>query len=216
VNRLFARLILAVAGLALLAAPGVGTDRGAAQTETGAICVATFADANGSGQRDPDDGTLAGVNVNLSTDGAIIATHVTTGDPAGHCFESLLPGIYTVSFTDSPTYRATTSTEGTFALDGGQRLTINDFGAVSIPPDALRAEVAAQIAAAEPAEEPLDNSVRLLLSTVGSMVVMIFLIGVGAIIFGLADSRRQRSAKRPAQSLPPTPTQIRPPEPRTE
>ena len=215
-NRLFARLILAAAGLALVAAPGIGTSLSSAQTETGAICVATFSDANGNGLQDADEGTLAGVNVNLSTDGAIIATHVTTGDAPEHCFESLLPGIYTVTFTDSPTYRATTSTEGTFALDGGQRLTINPFGAVSIPPDALRAEVAAQIAAAEPDEEPLDESVRLLLSTVGSMVVMNFLIGVGAIIFGLSDSRRARAAKRCDAPLPPAPTQIRPPEPRTD
>lgn len=215
-NRLFARLILAAAGLALVAAPGIGTGFSSAQTETGAICVATFSDANGNGLQDADEGTLAGVNVNLSTDGAIIATHVTTGDAPEHCFESLLPGIYTVTFTDSPTYRATTSTEGTFALDGLQRLTINPFGAVSIPPDALRAEVAAQIAAAEPDEEPLDESVRLLLSTVGSMVVMIFLIGVGAIIFGLSDSRRARAAKRFGAPLPPAPTQIRPPEPRTD
>ncbi len=215
-NRLFARLILAAAGLALVGAPGIGTGLSSAQTETGAICVATFSDANGNGLQDADEGTLAGVNVNLSTDGAIIATHVTTGDAPEHCFESLLPGIYTVTFTDSPTYRATTSTEGTFALDGLQRLTINPFGAVSIPPDALRAEVAAQIAAAEPDEEPLDESVRLLLSSVGSMVVMIFLIGVGAIIFGLSDSRRARAAKRFGAPLPPAPTQIRPPEPRTD
>ncbi|NLF77711.1 MAG: hypothetical protein GX573_18620, partial [Chloroflexi bacterium] len=56
----------------------------------------------------------------------------------------------------------------------------------------------------------------LLLSTVGSMVVMIFLIGVGAIIFGLSDSRRARAAKRFGAPLPPAPTQIRPPEPRTD
>lgn len=209
-NQLFARLSLAAAGLALLAAFGAGVY---AQAETGAICVAAFADSNGNGLRDPDEGALVGVNVNLSTDGAIIATHVTTADAPQYCFESLLPGIYTVTFTDSPTYRATTSNEGTFALDGGQRLTINDFGAAPIPPDALRAEVAAQIAAAEPDEEPLDTSVRLLLSTVGSMVVMIFLIGVGAIIFGLSDSRRKRPSNWPA---PPPPTQIRPPESRAD
>ena len=95
-----------------------------AQTETGAICVSTFADTNGNGIRDPGEGLLPGVNVNLSTGGVIIATHIITPDETQYCFESLLTGIYTVTFTDSPMYRTTTANEGTFALDSGQRLIV--------------------------------------------------------------------------------------------
>jgi hypothetical protein len=193
---------------ALIVLPG----RAAAQQQTGALCVATFADSNGNGIREEGETALPGVNVNLSTAGVIILTHITAEGENQHCFENLLPGYYTITFTDSPTYRPTTSNEGTFELAGGQRLTINDFGAVPIPLSNLRAEVAAQVAAARSEDEPLDTSVRLLLATVGSMVVMIFMIGVGAVIMGL--QRGGRDGKRPRQQgtlPPPPPTQIAPP-----
>jgi hypothetical protein len=187
---------------ALIVLPG----RAAAQQQTGALCVATFADSNGNGIREEGETALAGVNVNLSTAGVIILTHITAEGENQHCFENLLPGYYTITFTDSPTYRPTTSNEGTFELAGGQRLTINDFGAVPIPLSNLRAEVAAQIAAASSEDEPLDTSVRLLLATVGSMVVMIFMIGVGAVIMGLQRGRKTRGPAGKAATPAPTNT----------
>ena len=183
----------------------------AAAQQTGALCVATYADSNGNGIREEGESVLAGVNVNLSTAGVIILTHITAEGEDQHCFENLLPGYYTITFTDSPTYRPTTSNEGTFELAGGQTLTINDFGAVPIPLSNLRAEVAAQIAAASSEDEPLDTPVRLLLATVGSMVVMIFMIGVGAVIMGLQSGGRDGKRARQPETLPPPPTQITPP-----
>jgi hypothetical protein len=168
----------------------------AAQTDTGALCISTFADTNGNGMHDQDETPLPGVNINLATNGMIIATHVTEDGEQSFCFENLEPGIYTLTFTDSPTYRTTTSNEGTFALDAGQRLTISEFGAVPVPLDNLRAEVAAQVAASQSGDEPLDTSLRLLISTVGSMMVMLFMIGVGAVILGTISGRR-RSLARP-------------------
>jgi hypothetical protein len=150
-----------------------------AQTETGAICVATFADANGNGIRDPGEELLPGVNVNLATGGVIIATHIMAIGETQYCFENLLTGYYTITFTDSPMYRTTSASEGTFSLDAGQRLMINEFGAFPIPISSLRAEVAAQIAAAQEPEEPLATSTRLMLATVGSMAVMLFMVGLG-------------------------------------
>jgi hypothetical protein len=183
--------------------------RAAAQTPTGAICVSAFADANGNGVHDPDEALLPGVNVNLATSGVIIATHITTPGETEYCFERLLTGIYTVTFTDSPTYRATTASEGTFALDPGQRLTVNDFGAVPVPLANLRAEVAAQVTAAQGPDKPLETSTRLLLATVGSMTVMLFMVGVGAVILGVSSGRRPRKSKPPDFVLPPA--EIKPP-----
>lgn len=204
-----ARFILVLAAFVLL--HGLRMERAAAQQpQTGTICIGTFADSNGNGSREEGETALAGVNVNLSTSGVIILTHITAEDADQHCFENLLPGIYTIRFTDSPTYRATTSNEGTFALEGGQRLTIDAFGAVPIPLGNLRAEVAAQVAAQADDEEPLDSSVRLLLATVGSMMVMIFMIGVGAVIFGLTGNNR-RAQKPRRQNVPPPPMTIAPP-----
>lgn len=167
-----------------------------AQAETGAICVAAFADTNGNGLREETETPLAGVNVNLSTEGVIITSYVTVGEEDQHCFENLLPGIYTLTFTDSPTYRTTTANEGTFALAVGQRLTINPFGAVPVSSDDLRAVVAAQVVAAEETDEPLETSTRLLLSTAASMAVMLFMIGVGAVILGVISGGRRKQRHR--------------------
>jgi hypothetical protein len=139
----------------------------------------------------------------------ILATHITAPGEAQYCFENLLRGIYTITFTDSPTYRTTTAHEGTFALEPQQRLTIDPFGAFPISLDKLRAETAAQIAAAQASDEPLESSTRLLLSTVGAMLVMLFMIGAGAVVLGLISGRR--SAK--VTTLPP-PSFIVPPPPR--
>jgi len=194
---------LVVGTLALLARPT------AAQTETGVICVTAFADLNANGLRDPDESILAGVNVNLATGGAIIATHITEPDEDLYCFENLLRGVYTVTFTDSLLYRATTASAGTFALDGGQRLTIDPFGAYPVGLEGLRAEVAAQ-AAARTTDKPLDTQLRLLLAMVGSLLAMLFMVGVGAVLLGLSSWRRARRARANASAVP-LPTLIKPP-----
>ncbi|MBN1967646.1 MAG: hypothetical protein JW910_23520 [Anaerolineae bacterium] len=189
--RTLARLILVSAvfsSMALLVAQ--------AQGDAGAICVSTYADVNGNGMRDEGETGLAGVNVNLSTGGVIVATHITEEGEAEYCFEGLAAGIYTVAFTDSPTYRTTTASEGTYAIAAGQILTLNPFGAAPIPADQWRAEVAARIAAAQDEDEPLETSVRLLVSTVASMVVMIFMIGVGAVLLGIISGGNRRSSSR--------------------
>jgi hypothetical protein len=196
-------LLIGLLSLALsIAAPTT------AQTPVGAICVDTFADGNGNGTRDPGEDMLPGVNVNLATGGVIIATHIIAPGETQYCFENLLTGIYTVTFTDSPLYRITTANEGTFALDAGQRLMINDFGA--FPVANLRAEVAAQRAAAQEPDKPLESSTRLMLATVGSMVVMLFMVGIGAVILGMISGRRP--AKKAASPKPiPPPKVIKPP-----
>jgi hypothetical protein len=167
-----------------------------AQVETGAICVATFADSNANGQPDPDETALAGVNINLITGGVIIATHITEAGETEHCFENLLTGIYTVTFTDSPLYQPTTAQEGTFEV-AGQRLTVNAFGAFPIPAANLRAHIAAQYA--EP-ESPLDEPTRLMLATGGSMLVMLFMVGIGAVILGLLSGRTRKGGRLPQDS----------------
>ncbi len=205
------RLFLLVGGWVLLASQviaGTPLNQAAAQAETGTICVTTFADADANGLHEADEGPLAGVNVNLATGGVIIATHVTAEGETEYCFENLLRGVYTVSFTDSPLYRITTAREGTFALDARQRLTLDPFGAFPVGAEGLRAEVVAQAAAASE-DEPLDTPTRLLLATVGATMVMLFMIGLGAVILGLRDWRSQR--RRAARVPPPPLDLLRPP-----
>ena len=210
-RRFSVRLLTALLVTMLLAIIGLPAF---AQVETGEICVATFADVNADGQHDPDETALAGVNVNLVTGGVIIATHIVEENETDYCFENLLTGIYTVVFTDSPLYRATTAQEGTFAVEG-QRFTVNPFGAFPIPAENLRAEVAQQNAKSD---DPLDMPTRLMLATGGSMMVMVFMVGIGAVILGILSGRnpkraRQRREKssQPFGAIMP-PASVKPPE----
>lgn len=202
-NRL-AGVLLVIGLLWNSGAQRVAVGQGDTQSSTGAICVATFADLNANGQREPDETALAGINVNLLTGGVIIATHVTAMDEDRYCFENLLPGSYRVVFTDSPTYRATTGSQASHALDAGETFTLDIFGAFPVPLDGLRAEVAAQIAATKKPDEPFAPSTRLFLATAGAMMVMVFMIGLGAILLGIISSR-QRARKRAPSSQPPLP-----------
>jgi len=140
------------------------------------------------------------VNVNLATGGVIIATHVTAEGESEYCFENLLRGVYTVSFTDSPLYRITTAREGTFALDARQRLTLDPFGAFPVGAEGLRAEVVAQAAAASE-DEPLDTPTRLLLATVGATMVMLLMIGLGAVLIMPCLISSLRSSLRAGRSI---------------
>ena len=187
------RLFILVGVWVLLAGQVAPLNRAAAQAETGTICVTTFADANANGQREADEGPLAGVNVNLATGGVIIATHIIAEGEAAYCFENLLRGVYPVSFTDSPLYRITTAREGTFALDATQRLTLDPFGAFPVGAEGLRAEVVAQAAAARE-DEPLDTPTRLLLATVGATMVMLFMIGLARSCWGCATGGASAAA----------------------
>jgi hypothetical protein len=201
VNRFLVRatlvgVVILASGLAQALSPV------SAQLSPGAVCISTYADLNGNGMRDADESVLAGVNVNLATGGVIIATHVSAAGEEQYCFEDLLPGVYTLIFTDSPTYRATTSNEGTYALSEGQRLTISGFGAVPVPPEDLRDEVAAKIAASDP-DEPVEPSTRLVVAGIASMAVMLFMIGVGAVILGMMSGRRPRREPPDANNYSP-------------
>ncbi|HEX3054388.1 MAG TPA: SdrD B-like domain-containing protein [Aggregatilineaceae bacterium] len=166
-----------------------------APSESNAICVSTYEDGNANAQRDPDEPALAGINVNLVVDNVIIGTHLMASSENNYCFEQLSPDIYTVAFGQSPTERATTDHSATFALPQGQRLTLDGYGAVSTPMGSLRDTINTQIVAIQPADEPLTNEVRLMLATAGSMVVMIFMIGAGAVLVALVNWRRPRRKK---------------------
>lgn len=204
-----------VAALALSAAPPAG-----AQPIPGAICVATFADLNGNAVREENEPPLAGITVNLSTGGAVIASHVMAEGEPQYCFENLLTGAYTITFVTDPATRSTTANEGTFNLDAGQRLTITDFGAIpaSAAPATAQtvssAETSAVVLETTTDEAALRPPVRLAISAAGALAVMIFMIGLGAIVLG-ARGLRPRRAARPAprspQDIPPPPSRIAPP-----
>jgi len=179
------KLILVLLCLSIFAIPAH------AQEAPGSICISTYADTNMNGIHEDTEALLPGVNVNLSISSIIVATHVFAATEMQYCFENLQPGVYTVTFTNSPTYQGTTASEGTVQVTGDAPLIVS-FGAVPIPPAELAPRVAADTDEAEnDGDETLDPSVRLLLSTGASMIMMLFMIGIGAVILGLMGSRRK-------------------------
>lgn len=211
---------LALIALAMTLIWSAMADPARAQVQPGAICVSAFADLNGNGARDEGEAPLAGVTVNLSTGGQIIASHVLAEGEDQHCFESLLTGAYTITFLDSPAFRTTTANEGTFNLDPGQRLTITPFGGAPVAADQTTDQVAAQPARTSatvletaPAQEPIDASLRLVIAAAAALVVMVFMTGVGAIVLSMTSLRPRRDRTRAARGtrhIPP-PAHIAPP-----
>lgn len=184
-KRKLVRLILVVFCLSIFHYPA------RAQEATGSICISTYADTNMNGIHEETEALLPGVNVNLSAASVIVATHVFTATEMQYCFQNLQPGVYTVSFTNSPTYQGTTASEGTVQVTGSDPLIVS-FGAVPIASADLAPRVAADTDEAEgDDDQTLDPSVRLLLSTGASMIMMVFMVGIGAIILGLMGSRRK-------------------------
>lgn len=220
---LLARLALVALALTLIWGAAAGPAR--AQVQPGAICVSAFADLNGNGAREEGEGPLAGVAVNLSTGGQVIASHVMAEGEDQHCFENLLTGAYTITFLDSPAFRTTTANEGTFNLDPGQRLTITPFGGAPRAADQAADQSAVQTAEQvtdQPAQtgatvletgsakEPLDPSVRLAIATVAALAVMVFMTGIGAIVLGMRGLKPRRGPTHGARNIPP-PAHIAPP-----
>jgi len=197
------RSLLVVVTLVGLAPWLVHTHPAHAQSVPGAICISAFSDTNGNGVQDTGESLLSGVSVSLATGGAIIATHITDAANTQYCFENLLRGEYVVTFTDAQTYEPTTPREGTFLLDSGQRLTVDPFGAIPVPLDSLRANVLAEIEANTQDSEPFDTATRLLLATVGSMMVMLFMVGFGVVLFALFGKRSSKAVTPPTQIQPP-------------
>ncbi len=156
-------------------------------TNSGSICVLAFNDTSQTkGSRDPGEGLLTDINVNLMVNqNVIIANHITDGKEP-FCFTNLAPQQYTVSFS-SPLYKATTSTTFTFALGSGERAT-REFGAVSIAAATPEASLPVGI------NIDMTRRTRLGLSAVSAVLAMLFVVGIGLIIYSVFLMPRRRSA----------------------
>jgi hypothetical protein len=148
------------------------------QADTGSICVLAFNDANRNKARDPGEGLLADISVDLMVNqNVIIANHITDGTEP-FCFKNLALQQYNVSFS-SPTYEASTSNAFALSLSAGEQAT-REFGAASkaTPIDPTASEQRGL-------SIPLTTPVRLALSILGAVIVMAFVAAIGMILFAL-------------------------------
>jgi hypothetical protein len=94
------------------------------------VCANAFADTNGNGQQDADEGYMAGVTFTLAQDNAVKAQGISTGTSIPICFEETAAGGYIVAQVLPRNLEPTTApaaaidvTEGaTISLAFGSRL----------------------------------------------------------------------------------------------
>lgn len=139
--------------------PTASPEPSATATETplpgGSICVNSFADNNANGQRDVDEGAMAGVTFRVAnSNNELVAQGVSSGpDPV--CFEGLLPDVYQVAQEVPPALEMTTAANVSISLEEGQVVLV-EFGS-RIRPDST-ATVPATGAEATATPEAGDSS----------------------------------------------------------
>lgn len=147
------------------------------------ICILVFRDENTNGQRESSEGLIRGIDVNLTVDSVITDTLVTSTDQEYTCFDDLSTSTYSVIIPD--TLRHVLSNENIFEhtfTDTGQRVTV-EFGAVLLDPFSADAEL--QNFGRSDDEFTLDDQSRLLLAIFGAGMVILFMIGFGAILLSI-------------------------------
>jgi hypothetical protein len=93
----------------------------------GRICVNAFADENGNGVRDEDEGYMAGVTFTVASAETSIGQAVSAGDAEPHCFTAVPPGEYQVVQITPARLEMTTADAATINVDAGQTVGL-EFG----------------------------------------------------------------------------------------
>lgn len=93
------------------------------------ICGMVFNDANGDGIKQPSEGGISGVLIELfeMPSGSFVASTV-TGVNGEYCFTYLIPGTYKIKENDLPGYISTTPNEIIVTVNQGDKSYNNNFG----------------------------------------------------------------------------------------
>ncbi len=147
----------------------------ATAANTGEMCVTLFDDVNGNGVQDANEAPLPGGLLTLleATTGAPIQSHTTQPGEAGHCFQNLPTGKYTVAAAPPSGYNPTTA---------------NTTGAIEVQPG-LRADIpfGAQRSGATSSSGALatgdDGRLRTALFGAAGIMLILLAAGLGAFLF---------------------------------
>ena len=158
----------------------------------GTICVNAFADANGNGINDADEGYMAGVTFIIASGDQVVGQAVSTGMPDPICFDNLPPGEYQVAQDVPSRLEMTTAGTATIVVEEGKTFGI-EFGSRVRSDDPVATEIA-QVQAtatsgaggsATPEEDGGGNA----LAYVGLGVIGLAIIGlIGLVVFVLRKS----------------------------
>jgi hypothetical protein len=143
----------------------------------GIICANAFADTNGNGQRDDDEGYMAGVVFSVAQEEAVVAQGVSLGSDTPICFEELEEGTYLVGQQVPRNLEMTTAPTATVDLTAGSIISL-EFGS-RVRMDSNGDEISAITPTVE-STAPDEGS-----SGNNSSVSTLAIVGLGAIILAI-------------------------------
>ncbi len=162
--------------------------------QTGIICTNAFADSNGNGQRDPEEGYMAGVTFVVGQGGQVVAPQgISTGSETPVCFENLMPGDYVVAqqiprhlvMTTAPSANITVSSGTTISLEYGSWFRQQEEEQATVTPEPVQEDVGSET-------NPTDEGPELL-TIVGLGAIALAILMMGVIIFILLRQQRGSS-----------------------
>ncbi len=113
----------------------------------GVICVNAFADNNSNGQRDADEGYMAGVTFTIAQGDQVVAQGVSTGTSSAVCFEGIEPGTYLVAQVVPRNLEMTTAGNATIEVSEGSTTSL-EFGSK------IKSDLGGDDISAEPSQTP--------------------------------------------------------------
>ncbi|MGD2049618.1 MAG: hypothetical protein PVH03_08985 [Chloroflexota bacterium] len=159
----------------------------------GIICANAFADTNGNGQHDEDEGYMAGVTFTVAQEEAVVAQGVSLGSETPVCFEGLEEGTYLVGQQVPRNLEMTTAPTATVDLTAGSIISL-EFGS-RVMTESDEDEISAITPTGEPAApdegSTEGNNSLSPLAIVGLGAIILAIILLAALIFILL---RQQSA----------------------
>jgi hypothetical protein len=93
----------------------------------GVICVNAFADVNGNGVRDEDEGYMAGVTFTVARGEQVVSTGVSNGSDTAICFPPIGAGTYVVAQLPPRNVEMTTAQSATVDVTDGSTISL-EFG----------------------------------------------------------------------------------------
>lgn len=175
-------LLMALALALLIPNWGATTVRTGQAQQQNEICVTIFNDVSQDGQRNGDESLLGGINIVLQVDGVIIDTQQSRTD-APVCFVGLGAGAYRVVVPATRRHLMTTRNDAApMFVNTGSRFNV-EFGALLLDP--FTENAALPDFRGTPEDINLDRETRLLLAIMGSGLMMLVSIGIGAVLLGI-------------------------------
>lgn len=163
----------------------------------GTVCVNAFADENGNGQREDEEGAMAGVTLTIARDDEVVGQAVSSG-PDPICFDELEPGAYQVAQTVPDTLEMTTGANTTLDVTAGQMVRV-EFGSKVRTQQALNPDETVSsdtvstdstvVTAGEETENVEDGFGSRMLALSGLAALFLAIVMLGVLIFLLLRQR---------------------------